>query len=50
MDDWYREEAERRGGFDLEVPLAASARNRSLFFNDRLDAKLCAYNPRYAES
>jgi type I restriction enzyme R subunit len=35
-----REEAEQRRGFDPEVPPADRAMNRSLFFNDLLDAKL----------
>jgi type I restriction enzyme R subunit len=33
-----REEAERRRGFDPEVSPADRARNRSLFFDDLLDA------------
>jgi len=45
-----REEAERRRGFDPEVPLADRAKNRSLFFDDLLDAKLREFNPRYAEA
>jgi type I restriction enzyme R subunit len=44
-----REEAERRRGFDPEVPPADCARNRSLFFDDLLDAKVREFNPRYAE-
>ena len=35
-----REEAEQRRGFDPEVPAADRARNRSLFFDDLLDAKV----------
>ena len=45
-----REEAERRRGFDPEVPTADRARNRSLFFDDLLDAKVREFNPRYAEA
>lgn len=45
-----REEAERRRGFDPEVPTAERAKNRSLFFDDLLDAKLREFNPRYAEA
>jgi type I restriction enzyme R subunit len=44
-----REEAERRRGFDPEVPPADRARNRSLFFDVVLDAKVREFNPRYAE-
>ena len=35
-----REEAERRRGFDPVVPTADRAKNRSLFFDDLLDAKI----------
>jgi len=45
-----REEAEQRRGFDPDVPPADRARNRSLFFDDLLDAKLRQFNPRYAEA
>lgn len=45
-----REEAERRRGFDPDVPPADRAKNRSLFFDDLLDAKLREFNPRYAEA
>lgn len=45
-----REDAERRRGFDPEVPPADRAKNRSLFFDDLLDAKLREFNPRYAEA
>lgn len=45
-----REEAEQRRGFALEVPPADRARNRSLFFDDLLDAKVREFNPRYAEA
>ena len=45
-----REEAEQRRGFDPEVPPAERAKNRSLFFDDLLDAKLREFNPRYAEA
>lgn len=54
-----RGEAERRRGFDPKVPPADRARNRSLFFDDLLDAnppsprgygvaKVREFNPRYA--
>ena len=39
-----REEAERRRGFDPEVPPADRARNRSLFFDDRLET-VVEWNP-----
>ncbi len=45
-----REEAERRRGFDPEVAPADRARNRSLFFDDLLDAKVREFNPRYAKA
>lgn len=45
-----REEAERRRGFDPEVSPADRAKNRSLFFDDLLDAKVREFNPRYAEA
>jgi len=45
-----REEAEQRRGFDPAVPPADRAKNRSLFFDDLLDAKLREFNPRYAEA
>lgn len=45
-----REEAEQRRGFDPEVPPSDRARNRSLFFDDLLDAKVREFNPRYAEA
>jgi type I restriction enzyme R subunit len=45
-----REEAERRRGFDPEVPPADRAKNRSLFFDDLLDTKVREFNPRYAEA
>jgi len=45
-----REEAEQRRGFDPDVPPAERAKNRSLFFDDLLDAKLREFNPRYAEA
>jgi type I restriction enzyme R subunit len=44
------EEAEQRRGFDPDVPPAERAKNRSLFFDDLLDAKLREFNPRYAEA
>lgn len=56
-----REEAEGRRSFDPKVLPADRARNRSLFFDDLLDAnppsprgcgvaKVREFNPRYAES
>ncbi len=45
-----REEAEQRRGFDLVVPPADLAKNRSLFFDDLLDAKLREINPCYAKA
>lgn len=45
-----REEAEQRRGFDPTVPSADRAKNRSLFFDDLLDAKVREFNPRYAEA
>ncbi len=45
-----RAEAERRRGFDPDVPAADRPRNRSLFFDDLLDAKVREFNPRYAEA
>jgi len=45
-----RVEAERRRGFDPEVPPRERARGRSLFFDGLLDAKLREFNPRYAEA
>jgi type I restriction enzyme R subunit len=56
-----REEAEQRRGFDPDVPPADRARNRSLFFDDLLDANppsprgygvagVREFNPRYAEA
>ena len=45
-----REEAEKRRGFDPEVPSAERARNGSLFFDDLLDAKVREFNPRCANA
>ena len=56
-----REEAEQRRGFDPNVPPADRARNRSLFFDDLLDANppsprgygvagVREFNPRYTEA
>lgn len=45
-----RDEAERRRGFDPELPPADRAKGRSLFFDDLLDAKVREFNPRYAEA
>lgn len=44
-----RVEAEQQRWFDPDAPLAERARNRSLFFDDLLDAKVPEFNPRYAE-
>ena len=46
----FHEEAERRRGFESEVPAFERAMNRSLFFEDLLDAKVRELNPRYAEA
>jgi type I restriction enzyme R subunit len=46
----FREEAEQRRGFDPNVPPADHDKNRWLFFDDLLDAKLREFNPRYAEA
>ncbi len=45
-----REEAERRRGFDPDIPPADRAKNRSLFFDDLLDTKLREFNPRYIDA
>ena len=45
-----REESEQRRGFDPDVQPAERAKNRSLFFDDLLDAKVREFNPRYAEA
>ena len=45
-----REEAERRRGFDPDVQPADRAKNRSLFFDDLLNAKVREFNPHYAEA
>jgi type I restriction enzyme R subunit len=45
-----REEAEQRRGFGPGVPPGDRAKNRSLFFDDLLDAKLREFNLRYAEA
>ncbi len=45
-----REEAEQRRGFDPDAPPADRAKNRSLFLDDLLDAKVREFNPRYAEA
>ena len=44
-----RPRAHRFAFFDPAVPPADRAKNRSLFFDDLLDAKLREFNPRYAE-
>lgn len=56
-----REEAEQRRGFDPPAPKGSGgtsldnvkenrARNRSIFFDDLLDAKVREFNPRYGEA
>ncbi len=45
-----RKEAEQRRGFDPTTPPNDRAKNRSLFFDDLLDAKVRQFNPRYAEA
>ena len=45
-----REEAERRRGFNSDVPPKDGAKGRSLFFDDLLDARVREFNPRYAEA
>jgi type I restriction enzyme, R subunit len=45
-----REESEQRREFDPKVPPADRDRNRSLFFDDLLDAKVQEFNPRDAEA
>ncbi len=45
-----REEAEQRRGFDPAVPPTDRARNRSLFFDDLLYARVREFNPRYTEA
>ncbi len=42
-----REEAELRRGLDPDVRPADRAKNRSLLFDDLLDAKMREFNPRY---
>ena len=45
-----RKEAERRRGFNPDVPPREQAKNRSLFFPDLLNAKVREFNPHYAET
>lgn len=45
-----REEAEARRGFDPQALPGERAKNRSLYFDDLLDAKVREFNPRYAEA
>ena len=45
-----REEAERRRGFDPDVPHADHAKNRSLFFDELLNTNVREFNPRYTEA
>lgn len=45
-----REDAERRRGFDPDVPPAERAKNRSLFFDELLDARVREFNPRYTDA
>ena len=44
-----REEAEQRRGFDPDIAPKDRAKGRSLFFDDRLDAKVRELNPRYTK-
>ena len=44
-----REEAEQQQGFGFDVPPAKRARNRSLFFDDLLDAKVREFNALLAD-
>ena len=44
------EEAEKRRGFDPAASPKERAKNRSLFFDDLLDAKVRAFNPRYTDA
>ena len=44
-----REEVGQRRGFDPDVLPVDRAKNRSLFFDDLLDAKVRKFNLRYAE-
>jgi hypothetical protein len=45
-----REEAEQRRSFDFEAVPRDRAKGASLFFDDLLDAKVRAFNPRYSEA
>ena len=45
-----REVAGRRHGFDPALPPANCAKNRSLFFDDLLDARVREFNPRYLDA
>ena len=45
-----REESEQQRGFDPDTPPKDRTKNRSLFFDDLLDAKVREFNPRYAEA
>ncbi len=45
-----REEAELRRGFDPEAGPKDRAKGASLFFDDLLDTKVRAFNPRYSEA
>jgi type I restriction enzyme R subunit len=45
-----RDDAEQRRGFDPEVPAAERAKNRSMFFDDAIEAQVREFNPRYAEA
>ncbi len=44
------EQAEQRRGFDPDVTPTDRAKNRSLFFDELLDAKVREFNPRYGEA
>jgi type I restriction enzyme R subunit len=45
-----RDEAEQRRGFDPDIPEAERAKNRSMFFDDALEAQVRAFNPLYTEA
>jgi type I restriction enzyme R subunit len=45
-----REEAERRRGFDPDVPLKDRAKGRTPFFDDLLDTRVREFNPRYTDA
>ncbi len=45
-----RKEAEQRRGFSSDAPPGDRAKDRSLFFDDLLDAKVREFNPLYTET